>query len=110
MLNGIIRWSLQNRSIVLVLAGLLVLFGIRAVRESPLDVFPDFAPPEVVIQTEAQGLSAEEVEQLISLPLENSLNGTAGLETIRSSSAAGLSVATCIFTSGTDIFRARQLV
>ena len=110
MLNRIIRWSLQNRLIVLVLACFLIFFGIRAWRESPLDVFPDFAPPQVVIQTEAQGLSPEEVEQLVSLPLENALNGTADLETIRSSSAAGLSVVTCIFTGGTDIFRARQLV
>ena len=101
MLNRIIGWSLQNRLIVLVLAGFLIFFGIRAWRESPLDVFPDFAPPQVVIQTEAQGLSPEEVEQLVSLPLENALNGTADLETIRSSSAAGLSVVTCIFNSGT---------
>ena len=82
----------------------------RAIRESPLDVFPDFAPPQVVIQTEAPGLSPEEVEQLVSLPLENSLNGTANLETIRSSSIVGLSVLTCIFEASTDIFRARQLV
>ena len=110
MLNRIIRWSLENALIVLVLAGILLFFGIRTALESPLDVFPDFAPPQVVIQTEAQGLSPEEVEQLVSLPLENALNGTADLETIRSSSAAGLSVVTCIFTNGTDIFRARQLV
>jgi len=110
MLNRIIRWSLRNRLVVLVLAVFLIFFGIREWRASPLDVFPDFAPPQVVIQTEAQGLSPEEVEQLVSLPLENALNGTADLETIRSSSAAGLSVVTCIFTSGTDIFRARQLV
>jgi cation efflux system protein involved in nickel and cobalt tolerance len=110
MLNRVIRWSVENRLVVLVLAGFLIYFGIRAARQSPLDVFPDFAPPQVIIQTEAQGLSPEEVEQLVSLPLENALNGTPDLETIRSSSAAGLSVVTCIFTSGTDIFRARQLV
>ncbi len=110
MLNGIILWSLHNRLVVVALAVLLIVFGVRAVRESPLDVFPDFAPPQVVIQTEAQGLSPEEVEQLVSLPLENALNGTSNLETVRSSSAAGLSVITCIFESETDIFRARQLV
>ena len=103
MLNRIILWSLHNRLVVLALAVLLIVFGVRAVRESPLDVFPDFAPPQVVIQTEAQGLSPEEVEQLVSLPLENALNGTSNLETIRSSSAAGLSVITCIFESDTDI-------
>src|ERR1700730_15765303 len=110
MINRIIRWSLQNRLVVLVLAAAVIVFGVRAARESPLDVFPDFAPPQVVIQTEAPGLSAEEVEQLVSLPLETALNGTANLETIRSSSVAGLSVVTCVFESGTDIFRARQLV
>lgn len=110
MLNRIVGWSLENRLIVVVLAGFLIYFGIRAASESPLDVFPDFAPPQVVMQTEAQGLSPDEVEQLVSLPLENALNGTPDLETIRSSSAAGLSVVTCIFTTGTDIFRARQLV
>jgi len=110
MLNRIILWSLEHRLIVLVLGIFLIVFGIRAIRESPLDVFPDFAPPQVVIQTESGGLSPEEVEQLVSLPLENALNGTASIETIRSSSIAGLSVVTCVFENGTDIFRARQLV
>ena len=110
MLNRIILWSLRNRLIVLLLGILLIVFGVQAVRTSPLDVFPDFAPPQVIIQTESLGLSPEEVEQLVSLPLENALNGTASLETIRSSSIAGLSVVTCVFENGTDIFRARQLV
>src|SRR2546426_10910805 len=110
MLNRIILWSLRNRLVVLVLAMLLIFYGVRAARQSPLDVFPDFAPPQVVIQTEAPGLSPEEVEQLVSIPLEHALNGTAGLETIRSSSIAGLSVVTCVFAGDTDIFRARQLV
>jgi CzcA family heavy metal efflux pump len=110
MLNRIILWSLEHRAVVLALAVLLLVFGIRAVRESPLDVFPDFAPPQVVIQTEAPGLSPEEVEQLVSVPLESAINGTANLEAIRSSSAAGLSVVTCVFEGGTDIYRARQLV
>lgn len=110
MLNRIILWSLNNRLVVLALAIFVMVFGVRATRQTPLDVFPDFAPPQVVIQTEAPGLSPEEVEQLVSLPLETALNGTANLETIRSSSAVGLSVVTCIFEGGTDIFRARQLV
>lgn len=110
MLNRIILWSLRNRWVVLALAALLIVFGIRAAFQTPLDVFPEFAPPQVVIQTEASGLSAEEVEQLVTLPLEMTLNGASNLETIRSSSAAGLSVITCIFQAGTDIFRARQLV
>jgi CzcA family heavy metal efflux pump len=110
MLNRIILWSIENRLVVLVLAALLIVFGLRAAYLSPLDVFPDFAPPQVVIQTEAQGLSAEEVEQLVTIPLETTLNGTTTLETVRSSSIAGLSVVSCIFEAGTDIYRARQLV
>src|SRR5437773_4318043 len=110
MLNRIILWSLKNRLVVLAFAVLLIVFGIRAAFRSPLDVFPDFAPPQVVIQTEAQGLSAQEVEQLVSIPLEIAINGTSSLESVRSSSIAGLSVVTCIFEGGTDIFRARQLV
>src|SRR5215813_14401045 len=110
MLNRIVLWSLHNRLVMLILAFLLLVFGVRAASRVPLDVFPEFAPPQVVIQTEAVGLSAEEVEQLVTLPLETQLNGTAQLETIRSSSIVGLSVITCVFQAGTDIFRARQLV
>jgi CzcA family heavy metal efflux pump len=110
MLNRIILWSLQNRLVVLILALLLFVFGVRAALQVPLDVFPEFAPPQVVIQTEAVGLSAEEVEQLVTLPLETQLNGTAELDTIRSSSIVGLSVITCVFQPNTDIFRARQLI
>ncbi len=110
MLNQVILWSLQNRLVVLALAILLFVFGIRSAVQAPLDVFPDFAPPQVVIQTEAPGVSAEETEQLVTLPLETALNGTANLETIRSSSIVGLSVLTCVFQAGTDIFQARQLV
>src|SRR5919201_5685724 len=110
MLNRVILWSLQNRLVMLILAALLFVFGIQAALQVPLDVFPDFAPPQVVLQTEAPGMSAEEVEQLVTLPLETQLNGTAQLETIRSSSIVGLSVITCVFQAATDIFRARQLL
>ena len=110
MLNQVILWSLRNRLVVLALGVLLIVFGVHTASQAPLDVFPDFAPPQVIIQTEAPGLSPEEVEQLVSLPLESALNGTSDLKTIRSSSAVGLSVVTCVFEAGTDIFRARQLV
>src|SRR5499427_2827483 len=110
MLNRIILWSLQNRLVMVILALLLFVFGVRAALHVPWDVFPEFAPPQVVIQTEAVGLSAEEVEQLVTLPLETQLNGTAELDTIRSSSIGGLSVITCVFQPNTDIFRARQLI
>src|SRR5262249_2725386 len=70
MLNRAILWSLQNRLVVLALAILLFVFGIRSALQAPLDVFPDFAPPQVMIQTEAPGMSAEETEQLVTVPLE----------------------------------------
>ena len=79
-------------------------------RRRSSDVFPEFAPPQVVIQTEAPGLSSEEVEQLVTTPIETGLNGTAGLKTIRSQSIQGLSVVTLIFRDNTDIYRDRQLV
>ncbi len=110
MLNSLILWSLENRLVVVILACLLIVFGVRAALRAPLDVFPDFAPPQVVIQIEAASLSPEEVEQTVTIPIESSINGTSNLETIRSSSTTGLSVITCIFDSGTDIFRARQIV
>ena len=110
MLNRVILWSLRNRTVVLAMAALLVVFGVRTAKNAPLDVFPDFAQPQVVIQTEAPGFSAEEVEQLVALPLEAALNGASNMETIRSSSTAGLAVIICVFEEGIDIFRARQLV
>src|SRR5262249_41563490 len=110
MLNRLILWSLQNRLVILALAFLLFVFGVRAAVQVPLDVFPEFAPPQVVIQTEAPGMSAEEVEQLVTVPLETQLNGMAQLDAIRSSSIVGLSVITCVFQADTEIFRARQLI
>lgn len=110
MLNRFISWSLHNRVIVLCAAAILLVLGTRTAIQTPLDIFPEFAPPQVVVQTEGPGLSAEEVEQLITLPIETAVNGTSNLTTIRSSSSAGLSVITCVFEPDTDIFRARQLI
>ncbi len=110
MLDHVILWSLRNRIVVLLLAGLLIIFGFRAAVNAPLDVFPDFAPPQVIIQTEAPGFSSLEVEQQVTLPLENSLNGTSQLASVRSASSTGLSVITCTFEDDVEIFRARQLV
>jgi len=110
MMKWLIAVSLRQRVLVLALAAVLVVFGIRAVRTSPLDVFPEFAPPLVEVQTEAPGLSTEEVESLISVPLENGLNGISWLKTLRSKSVLGLSSVVCIFQQGTDVMRARQLV
>ena len=110
MLNGLILWSISNRFVVVILSILVLAMGLTVVLKLPLDVFPNFAPPQVVIQTEALGLAPEEVESLVTLPLESALNGTPGLVDIRSSSAIGLSVITTIFEGSTDIYRARQLV
>ncbi|MFO0844602.1 MAG: efflux RND transporter permease subunit [Gemmataceae bacterium] len=110
MLSRLISSSVRGRVVVLALCGLLLAYGFRTVRTAPLDVFPEFAPPRVEVQTEAPGLSTEEVESLISVPLENALNGTPGLKTIRSKSVLGLSSVVLLFAEGTDIHKARQFV
>jgi CzcA family heavy metal efflux pump len=110
MLQAIVAWSLRNRVIVVVLAALLVVVGAYAATHAKLDVFPEFAPPQVVVQTECPGLSPSEVEQLVTGPIETAVNGISGLDMLRSQSIQGLSVVTIIFHGGTDIYRARQQV
>src|SRR5690349_11269079 len=108
------RWlisaSLRLRVAVVVLASMLVIFGLSEVRKAPLDVFPEFAPPLVEIQTEAPGLSTTEVESLISTPIENAVNGVIGLKTLRSKSVLGLSSVVLILNEGADLLQTRQLV
>src|SRR3954462_11186302 len=110
MMNWIVSTSLRLRVLVLAASVVLMIAGVRATQQAPMDVFPEFAPPLVEIQTEAPGLSTEEVESLVSMPLENALNGTPWVKTIRSKSVLGLSSDVLIFQSGTDLIRARQLV
>ncbi|KJH71269.1 efflux RND transporter permease subunit [Aliterella atlantica] len=110
MLNAIIKWSIARRWLVILGAILITLWIIRVAAQMPVDVFPSFAPPQVEIQTEAPGLAPEEVESLVTLPIESALNGTPGVETVRSSSAVSISVVRVIFDWGTDIYQARQLV
>jgi len=110
MLNAILKWSIVQRWLVVIGAILVTVLGIYNLTQMPLDVFPDFAPPQVEIQTEAPGLAPEEVESLITLPIESAVNGTPGVETVRSSSAVSISVVRVIFNWGTDVYRARQLV
>jgi cation efflux system protein involved in nickel and cobalt tolerance len=110
MLNAILKWSIVRRWLVVIGAILVTFLGAYNLTRMPLDVFPDFAPPQVEIQTEAPGLAPEEVESLITLPIESAVNGTPGVETVRSSSAVGISVVKVIFNWGTDVYQARQLV
>lgn len=110
MLNRIVAFSLRFRGVVLGLACLLVGYGLYVTAHAKRDVFPDFLPPQVIIQTEAPGLSSEEVEQLVTRPVESSVNGAGDLDALRSQSIQGLSVVTAVFRDGTDIYRARQLV
>ncbi len=110
MLSAVIKWSIAQRWLVILGAILITLWIIRVAAQMPVDVFPSFAPPQVEIQTEAPGLAPEEVESLVTLPIESALNGTPGVETVRSSSAVSISVVRVIFDWGTDIYQARQLV
>jgi CzcA family heavy metal efflux pump len=109
-LNWLISTALRLRVLVIAGAVLLLAGGFRLLHRTPLDVFPEFALPTVEIQTEAPGLSSEEVETLVTLPLENALNGAPWLETLRSKSVLGLSSVVLLFAEGTDLPRARQMV
>ena len=109
-MTWLVRTALRLRVAVVAASILLMVIGIRAVRQAPLDVFPEFAPPRVEIQTEGPGLSAAEVESLITVPIENALNGILGVDVIRSKSVLGLSSVVLFFERGTDLLQARQLV
>lgn len=109
MLNSIVHFSLRFRGIILGLGLAIVVYGVWTLFHTKYDVFPEFAPPLVTIQTESPGLSAEEVETLVTRPIENIMNGTPGLSALRSQSIQGLSVITMTFEDRVDIFRARQV-
>lgn len=110
MLTSIAALSIRLRGVIFALACLLLGYGLYALFQSKLDVFPEFTPPLVIVQTEAPGLSAEQVELLVTQRVENALGGSIGLESMRSQSIQGVSVVTLTFNGQIDIRRARQLV
>jgi CzcA family heavy metal efflux pump len=109
-MRWIVATSLRFRYLVVFVAAVLIVFGIGQIRSMPIDVFPEFAPPRVEIQTPSLGLSSEEVESLVTIPLEEVFNGLPGLDVMRSKSVEQLSSIVLIFEPGTDLMEARQLV
>ena len=110
MLAAIIRWSLRFPVVVCALAAMLVVYGVLVLTRAKYDVFPEFVPPQASVQTEAPGLVAEQVELLVTLPIEQAISGAAGVQSVRSETISGLSVVTVVFQEGIDPYRARQIV
>src|SRR5262245_23357165 len=110
MLTELVRFSPRCRLVVLVAAVLVLVCGVVVALRTPLDVFPEFAPPLVEVQVEAPGLSSEAVESLVTIPLESAVNGVPRMTVLRSKSVQGLSAIQMLFEPGSDIFRSRQMV
>ncbi|HEY0134335.1 MAG TPA: efflux RND transporter permease subunit, partial [Nannocystis sp.] len=110
MIDAVIRWSLQNRLLVLLAALALVVWGSTTVRRMPVDVFPDLTAPTVTVLAEAHGMAPQELEVQVTFPIEAALNGAAGVRRVRSSTAVGIAVIWVEFEWGQDPYRARQIV
>ena len=110
MLQSLVQFSLKFRGVVVALACVLLGYGLYVAANAKLDVFPNFVQPQVVIQSEAPGLSPEQVELLVTRPIETTVNGLGDMESLRSESIEGLSIITVVFKEGTDVFRARQML
>lgn len=110
LLGSVVAFSLRHVGVVVALALVLVGYGAYSLASAKYDVFPEFAPPQVAIQTEAPGLAPEQVEVLVTQPIENAINGVPGIDALRSSSIQGLSIITVTFQPGSDIYRNRQVI
>lgn len=110
MLNQIIKFSLSNKFLVLFASCALVVFGTRTAMDMDVDVFPDFTAPTVVVMTDAHGMASEEVERLVTFPIETAVNGATNVRRVRSASSQGYSIVWVEFDWGADIFKARQIV
>src|SRR5690242_21876964 len=110
MLQALVQFSLKFRTVVVVLAGLLLGYGLYTAQNAKLDVFPNFVQPQVVIQTECPGLAPEQVELLVTTPIENIVNGLGDMESLRSESIQVLSIITAVSKEASDVFRVRQVL
>ncbi len=110
MINNIIKFSLNNKYLILVASVVLLIFGTKTATEMDVDVFPDLTAPTVVVMTDAHGMASEEVERLVTFPIEAAVNGATGVRRVRSASSQGYSFVWVEFDWGTDVFRARQIV
>ena len=110
MVNGLIRWSLNNRALVVVLAAILLVWGGYVTTTVPVDVLPDLTAPTVTVLAEAPGMAPEDMESLVTFPLETALNGAGGVRRVRSATAVGVAVVWVEFDWGEDIYQARQVV
>lgn len=109
MMSALVRFSVRFHGVIIGLASLVVVYGMYSLTRANLDVFPEFSPTQVVIQTESPGLTAELVESLVTQPIENAVSGSVGIDSMRSQSIPGLSVVTVVFKEGSDIYRNRQV-
>ena len=110
MLRKLVELSLGARGVVITLALGFICYGLYVASHAKLDVFPEFVQPQATVQTEAPGLAPEQVETLVTRPVESALNGVGNLDSIRSESIQGLSVVDAVFKEGTDIYKARQML